>query len=226
MLDVEATLCYLGDMLCSGGGCDIAIAARCCVAWGKFRKLLPALTTRHLSPRIRDKVYEACVRSAMLHDSETWGPKELELRQLCGNDRAMIRWIRGIKDKRRNTLSFTTTETWYRGHYTGPLLLVTQMVWPYTTGRVLYQITNFPLPGTSKKRRPRKKRPECMKTDVEKCSPTSVDPEDRDAWRAGVIAWCCQPLWMGHGQHLNLKWIWWMDGGDGRAIFGLENCKI
>ena len=28
MLDVKATLCYLGDMLCSGGGCDSAIAAR------------------------------------------------------------------------------------------------------------------------------------------------------------------------------------------------------
>ena len=65
MLDVEATFCYLGDMLCSGGACDSAIAARCCVARGKFRKLLPVLTTRHLSPRICDKVFEACVRSAI-----------------------------------------------------------------------------------------------------------------------------------------------------------------
>ena len=43
-------------MLCSGGGCDNAIAARCWVAWGKFRKLLPVLTSRHLSPRIHGKV--------------------------------------------------------------------------------------------------------------------------------------------------------------------------
>ena len=50
--DVETTFCYLGDLLCSGGGCDSAIAARCCVAWGKFRKLLPLLSTRHLSPGI------------------------------------------------------------------------------------------------------------------------------------------------------------------------------
>ena len=34
-LDVEDTCCYLGDMLCSGGGCDSVIAARCCVACGK-----------------------------------------------------------------------------------------------------------------------------------------------------------------------------------------------
>ena len=23
------------------------------------------------------------------------------------------------------------------------------------------------------------------------------------------LAWCCQPHWMGHGQHPNIKWIWW-----------------
>ena len=48
----KATFCYLleGDMLRSGGGCDSAIAARFCVVWGKFRKLLPALTTRHVPP--------------------------------------------------------------------------------------------------------------------------------------------------------------------------------
>ena len=93
MLDVEATFCYLGDMLCSSGG----IAARC-VAWGKFKKLFPVLTTRHFSPRIRGKVYGACVHSAMLHGSETWGLNNLELQQFRRDDRALIRWICGIKD--------------------------------------------------------------------------------------------------------------------------------
>ena len=77
LLDVADTFCYLGDMLCSSGDCDSAIAARYCVAWGKFRKLLPVQTTRHLSPRIRGKVYEA-----VLHGSETWGPKDQELKRL------------------------------------------------------------------------------------------------------------------------------------------------
>ena len=111
MLNVESTFCYLGDMLRFGGGCDRAIAARWCVAWGKLKKLLPDLTTRHLSPKVCGKVCEACVRSAMLHGSETWGPKEPELR-LCHNDHAMISWICGIKDRdRQNTLRLTTTET-------------------------------------------------------------------------------------------------------------------
>ena len=71
-LDVEATFCYLGDMLCSDWGLNSAIAARCCVAWKMFRKIVPVLTTKHLWPRIRSKVYEVSVCSAMLHGSETW----------------------------------------------------------------------------------------------------------------------------------------------------------
>ena len=98
-LEVVASFCYLGDMLDAGGGCDAAIAARCCVAWGKFRKLLPVLTTRHLSLKIRGKIYHACVRSAMLHGCETWGPNAPDLQRLRRNDRAMIRWICGIKER-------------------------------------------------------------------------------------------------------------------------------
>ena len=74
-LDVGATFCYLGDMLCSGGGCDSAIAARCCMSWGKFRKLLFVFT---FSPKVRGKVYTACVRSAMLH-GKMWGPDTTDL---------------------------------------------------------------------------------------------------------------------------------------------------
>ena len=69
-LDVEANFCYLGDMLCSGGGCDSTIAARCCVALGKLRKLLPVHTSSHLSTEVPGKVYAACVCLAMFHRSK------------------------------------------------------------------------------------------------------------------------------------------------------------
>ena len=42
---------------------------------------------------------EACVCTAMLHGSETWGPTEPELPRHRGNDCAMIRWICGIIDR-------------------------------------------------------------------------------------------------------------------------------
>ena len=47
----------------------------------------------------RGKVNVAWVRSAIIHGNETWGPQEPELRQLRRNERAIIRWICGIKDR-------------------------------------------------------------------------------------------------------------------------------
>ena len=76
---------------CSGGDCGSTIAARCFIALGKFRKLLPVLTSRHLCLEMRGKVYMACVRSSMLHGCKTWGPNILDLKRFCHNDCAMIR---------------------------------------------------------------------------------------------------------------------------------------
>ena len=70
-MDVVPSFCYLGDMLSAGGGCDLAVTTRCSVAWGKFRKLLPILTSKHVSLKTRGKLFSFCVRSAMLHGSET-----------------------------------------------------------------------------------------------------------------------------------------------------------
>ena len=42
-----------GDMLSASGGCDSAIAARCCVACCRYAAILPS---RHIFFRIRGKV--------------------------------------------------------------------------------------------------------------------------------------------------------------------------
>ena len=187
MIRVDATFCYLGDMLCSGGGCDSAIVARCCVVWGKLRELFPVLTTRHLSPRIQGKVYEACVRSAMPHGSETWGPKELELRRHRRNDRAMIQWICGIKGGDETPSAslqlligieeITSALPCRRFRRNGHVQHATFCI---------KSITKFPFHNTRKKRRPRKRCSERVKTDVDKCGLVSVDQLDRDAWESGV----------------------------------------
>ena len=181
MLDVETTFCYLGDMLCSGGGYDSAIAAKCCVAWGKFMKLLPVLSSRHLSPRI----HSVCL--AMLHGSETWGTKEPELRQLHCNDRAMICWICGIKG-RDETSSASLLQKLDIKDIT-LVLRCRRLRWYGHVQRAtsfIISIKNFQMPCTRKKGRPRKTWFECVNTDVNKCGLASVDPFDRDAWRAGV----------------------------------------
>ena len=50
LLNMEASFCYLCYMLCAGAGCALAIATRYSTAWVKFRKLLPILTSKHVSP--------------------------------------------------------------------------------------------------------------------------------------------------------------------------------
>ena len=97
-LDVESNFCYLGDMLCAGGGCKLTIVTRCRTAWGKFKRLLPILTSKHVSIRTRGKVFNACVRSALLHCSETSAPTAPDLQQLRRKDRSMVRWICGVRD--------------------------------------------------------------------------------------------------------------------------------
>ena len=96
-LEVVASFCYLGDMLSAGGGCEIAVTTRVKTAWEKFRELLAVLTSHHLSYKIRGHLYSSCLRSAMLHASETWPLTKTNLQRLQPNDRAMIRQICSIK---------------------------------------------------------------------------------------------------------------------------------
>ena len=98
LLNMESNFFYLGDMLCAGGGCKLAIVTRCSTAWGKFKRLLPILTSKHVSLRTRGLVFNACVRSALLHGSETWAPATPDLQRLCRNDRSMVRRICEVRD--------------------------------------------------------------------------------------------------------------------------------
>ena len=63
-LEVEASFCYLGDMLSAAGGCELSTTTRVKTAWKKFKDLLPVLSSRHLSFKTRGRVYSSCVRSA------------------------------------------------------------------------------------------------------------------------------------------------------------------
>ena len=66
-LDVVDKFCYLCNTLCSVGGCRSlsAIIKRCKDASGKFRKLLPILTSRKLYLLVRSRGYNSCVQPSM-----------------------------------------------------------------------------------------------------------------------------------------------------------------
>ena len=69
---------YLGDKLSSDGGCALAIINRCEIVWGNFRQLLSILTSKHLALTTKGIVYDAYVRSAMLHGRETWATRKTD----------------------------------------------------------------------------------------------------------------------------------------------------
>ena len=50
----------------------------------------------HLSPKMRGKMDTACV---CMVKHKTWGPNTSDLKQLHRNDRTVIHWIYGTKDR-------------------------------------------------------------------------------------------------------------------------------
>ena len=80
-------------MLSAAGGCELSTITRVKTAWKKFKDLLPVLSSCHLSFKTHGHVYSSCVRSTMLHASETWQLTKPNLQRLQQNDRAMIRQI-------------------------------------------------------------------------------------------------------------------------------------
>jgi len=66
------TFCYLGDILSVDGDAYATVEARIRTGWNNFRQLVSLLTTMDVSLIVRERLYSSCVRSCMLHGSETW----------------------------------------------------------------------------------------------------------------------------------------------------------
>jgi len=65
------SFCYLGDMLSVDGDADTAVENRIRIGWNKFRQLVPLLTNKDMSLKVRGRLYSSCMQSSMLHGSET-----------------------------------------------------------------------------------------------------------------------------------------------------------
>ncbi|RUS78519.1 hypothetical protein EGW08_013731 [Elysia chlorotica] len=187
MLDVEASFCYLGDMLGAGGGCELAIITRCCTAWGKFKKLLPLLTSKHVTLKTRGKIFNTCIRSALLHGSETWAPAAPDLQRLRRNDRAMIRWFCGVKPDdeipieslldrlgiQEVTEAVRTRRLRWFGHVTRATSCINDTL-------------SLSVPCVRGRGRPKKTWSECVRSDRRSWNLDRTDPHNRTEWRLGV----------------------------------------
>ena len=96
--------CYLGDMLSVDGDADAAVEARIRIGWNKFRQLVPLLTNKDMSMMsliMRGRLYSSCVRSSMLHGSETRPVRKENVVALQRAEMRMVRWMCGVKLKDR-----------------------------------------------------------------------------------------------------------------------------
>ena len=183
-MDVIPSFCSLVDMLSAGGGCDLAVTTRCSVAWGKFRKLLPILTSKHVSLKTRGKLFSSCVRSAMLHGSETWAPTVLVLQRLQRNDRSMIRWICNTRARDRvpssellvklGIVDITLLLRAHRLHWFGHV---------QRAPTCIKTVCDLPVPGRRRRGRPMKSWIICVEKDIKDCNLSQVDPMSRVDWR-------------------------------------------
>jgi len=71
-LELVDKFCYLGNTLSVDGDAHAAVENRIRIGWNKFRQLVPLLTNKGISLKVRGRLYSGCVRSSMLHGSETW----------------------------------------------------------------------------------------------------------------------------------------------------------
>ena len=63
-------------MLSVDGDADAAVEARIRIGWNRFGQLVPLLTNKDVSLIMRGRLYSSCVRSSMLHGSETWSVRK------------------------------------------------------------------------------------------------------------------------------------------------------
>src|SRR5580692_2573828 len=91
-------------MIGDGGRVEEASRARVRCAWSKFMELAPILTLRGASLRLKGKIYKICVQRVLVYGSETWAAKADDIQRLQRTERAMVRWMCGVKleDRRSN----------------------------------------------------------------------------------------------------------------------------
>jgi len=97
-LEVVDKFCYLGDMLSVD---DAAVEARIRIGWNKFRQLVPLPTNRDISLIRRGRLCSSCVRSSILHGSETWPVRKENEVALQRAEMRMVRWMCNVKAKDR-----------------------------------------------------------------------------------------------------------------------------
>ena len=187
--EVQVGFLLLPRRLSAAGGCELSTTTRGKTAWKKFKELLPILSSCHLSFKTRGSVYSSCVRSAMLHASETWPLTKPNLQRLQRNDRAMIRQIYNVRPQ---DLVTTRSNELLARLVTEDLDLILKERWLRWYGHVEHsngavktafgiQVDGKRWPG-----RPKMTWKQLTERYCREWKLLAINPHDRNMWRSGV----------------------------------------
>ena len=127
-------------------------------------------------------VYSSCVRSAMLHASETWPLTKLNLQHLQRNDRAMIRQICNVRPQ--DTVTTRSNELLVR---LGIEDLERRLRWyghvERSDGAKAFDIQ---VDGKRGPGRPKMTWKQLTERDCREWKLSAINPHDRRTWRSGV----------------------------------------
>ena len=158
-------------------------------AWKKFKDLLPVLSSRHLSFKTRGRVYSSCVRSAMLHASETWQLTKPNLQRLQRNDRAMVRQICNVRPK--DIVSTRSNELLVRlGIEDLDLILKEKRLHWYghveRSNGAVKTAFDIQVDGKRGPGRPKMTWKQLTERHCREWKLSAINPHDRHTWRSGV----------------------------------------
>lgn len=71
-LEIVGGFCYVADKSCSERECSESMAGRKIIGWANLGEFLLLLASNRLTLRIKGRVNDACIRTAMLQNCESW----------------------------------------------------------------------------------------------------------------------------------------------------------
>ena len=192
-------------MLSAAGDCELSTTTRVKTAW-KFKELLPVLSSRHLSFKTRGRVYSPCVRSAMLHASETWPLTKPNLQHLQRNDRATSRQICNVRPQDITTRS-NELLAWLGIKDLNLILKERRLCWyghvERSNGAVktAFQIQ---VEGKHGPGRPKMTWKQLKERDCREWMLSAINSHDRNMWRSGVKSAMCAASQLSGREHTDM----------------------
>ena len=172
-------------MLSAAGGCELTTITRVKTAWKNFKVLLPVLFSRHLSFKTCGRVYSFCVRSKMLHASETWPLTKPNLQRL----QRMIRQICNVRTQ--DIVTTRSNELLVRlGIEDLELILKERRLRWYghvkRSNGAVKTIFDIQVDGKRGPGRPKMTWKQLTERDCREWKLSAINPHDRRTWRSGA----------------------------------------